>query len=291
MKKREEYVHSVNLNSQSNFPYLVLEVIDDQSYPRNPGFQVMHWHEDLQFILVLQGSITIQTLSSTISIKEGQAVFINTKVLHHVKQEGHCHYYSFLFPAYFLQFYTETKAFVRPILENDGISLVPFDPSIPWQKEILSCLWQLKELEEQKTDFYCYEVLVKLSTIWLHLIKHLNLPVEQKKDPEQQRMQIMLHYIENHYMDDLSLEALSASAHISKSECARCFRRCLNTTPIKYLHEYRLSKAADYLINTNMSMGDIALKLGYSSPSYFGYFFKKETGLSPKDYRKQHRTS
>ena len=47
---QNEFLHSVNLNAGSAFPYLVLEVVDDQSYPGNPGFQVMHWHEDLQFI-------------------------------------------------------------------------------------------------------------------------------------------------------------------------------------------------------------------------------------------------
>lgn len=39
---QSNYINSVNLNAKSNFPYLVLDVINDQSYPRNPGFQVMH---------------------------------------------------------------------------------------------------------------------------------------------------------------------------------------------------------------------------------------------------------
>lgn len=59
---QNEFLHSVNLNAGSAFPYLVLEVVDDQSYPGNPGFQVMHWHEDLQFIYVLEGAIEIKTL-------------------------------------------------------------------------------------------------------------------------------------------------------------------------------------------------------------------------------------
>lgn len=47
---KNNYINSVNLNINSDFPYLVLDVINDIAYPRNPGFQVMHWHEDLQFI-------------------------------------------------------------------------------------------------------------------------------------------------------------------------------------------------------------------------------------------------
>lgn len=56
------YINSINLKSNSDFPYLVLNVINDSSFPRNPGFQVMHWHEDLQFIYVLDGEIEVKTL-------------------------------------------------------------------------------------------------------------------------------------------------------------------------------------------------------------------------------------
>lgn len=59
---KEDFINSVNLNINTDFPYLVLDVINDKSYPRNPGFQVMHWHEDLQFIYVLNGIIEVRHL-------------------------------------------------------------------------------------------------------------------------------------------------------------------------------------------------------------------------------------
>ena len=62
---REQSINSVNLNIDTDFPYLVLDVIKDDSFPGNPGFHVMHWHEDLQFILVLDGTIEVQTLDSS----------------------------------------------------------------------------------------------------------------------------------------------------------------------------------------------------------------------------------
>lgn len=70
--ERNNCINSVNLNVDSNFPYLVLDVVSDQSYPRNPGFQVMHWHEDLQFIYVLDGEIEIKTLDTSIQVKKRQ---------------------------------------------------------------------------------------------------------------------------------------------------------------------------------------------------------------------------
>ena len=64
--EKDRYINSVNLNAGSRFPYLVLNVVDNQSTPRNPGFQVMHWHEDLQFIAVSDGRVAVQTLDETV---------------------------------------------------------------------------------------------------------------------------------------------------------------------------------------------------------------------------------
>lgn len=56
---KNDYINSVNLNADSDFPYLVLDVINDQSYPRNPVFKLCT-AEDLQFIYVLDGEIDIK---------------------------------------------------------------------------------------------------------------------------------------------------------------------------------------------------------------------------------------
>ena len=83
---KEDFINSVNLNINTDFPYLVLDVINDKSYPRNPGFQVMHWHEDLQFIYVLNGIIEVRTLDNAIRVQAGEAIFINKNVVHMVSR-------------------------------------------------------------------------------------------------------------------------------------------------------------------------------------------------------------
>ena len=80
--EQQNYINSVNLNQNTDFPYLVLNIVNDNSYPRNPGFQVMHWHEDLQFIYVLSGEIEVVTLETVVSLHPGEGVFINKNVVH-----------------------------------------------------------------------------------------------------------------------------------------------------------------------------------------------------------------
>ena len=103
------------------------------------------------------------------------------------------------------------------------------------------------------------------------------------------RMAIFLHYIETHYATPLSLEALAKSAHVSKSECLRCFKESLQIAPYQYVMEYRLSKAAELLRSTDMPVGSIAVQVGFQQLSHFGKYFREKTGMSPREYRKAQR--
>ena len=285
--KKENYINSINLNIDTDFPYLVLDVTGKNSYPRNPGFQVMHWHEDLQFIYVLDGIIEVRTLDHSLWIRAGEVIFINKDVVLFVGEVKACHYNSFLFPPYFLAFYagSPAKDFVDSVITNERLPFVHFTPAAGWHKEVTAILQQLVQLEKDRTKFYVYEVLVKLSSLWLTMRKNITLPQEQKESPVPLRMQKILRFIEEHFSEDLTLSDLSASANISKSECSRCFKMSMDTTPDKYLTEYRLSKAAQLLAKTNEPVGNIAAAVGFHQISHFGKCFKEKTGYSPKAYR------
>lgn len=287
------YINSVNLNAGSDFPYLVLDVINGQSYPRNPGFQVMHWHEDLQFIYVLDGEIEIKTLDTSVRINKGSGIFINKNVIHLVnKKAPFCHYNSFVFPDYFLKFYfgSPAAAFVERIAGKEELPICCFPKTEDWCKPILSALSRLADLENRKTEFYAYEVLCLLSTLWLEVCRSIRLP-DKNADPVMgARMQKFLQYISEHYGEDLSLDRLAQSANVSKSECLRCFKTSMQTTPYRYLTEYRLSKAAELLKNSDEPIGTIAGSVGFRQISHFGKCFKEKTGFSPRDYRRKKTT-
>ena len=284
---KEQYINSVNLNANTEFPYLVLDVINDTAYPRNLGFQVMHWHEDLQFIYVIDGMIEIQTLDNIIQVSTGEAFFINKNVVHYVKKLGSCHYNSFLFPAYFLEFYpgSPTKALVDTVTTNAQLNFLHFVPTVQWHRMVISLLFELSELEQNKSEFYPYEVLVRLTSVWLIIRKNIALPTKKGESITNIRIQKILQYIDKYYAEDISLFDLAQSANISKSECFRCFKSSLNTTPYKYLTEFRLSKAAQLLKQSNEPIGNIAANVGFHQISHFGKCFKEKTGYSPGKYR------
>ena len=287
---KEKYIHSVNLNQNTNFPYLVLNVINGNSYPRNPGFRVMHWHGDIQFIYVLDGEIEVVTLENRIALHKGEGFFISKNVVHLIHKVDACHYNSFIFPDYFLRFYIGSPAdtIVNQIIGKEAFPVFPITDT-PEHQPVLCALKKLTSLEANKTALYPYEVLSSLCALWLEFCRIVTVS-EQNPDKKNshlsKRMAIFLQYIELHYGEEITLECLAKSANVSKSECLRCFKTTLQTTPYKYLTEYRLSKAADLLKNTDEPIEAVAYQVGFSHASHFGKCFREKTGFSPSAYRK-----
>lgn len=157
---KEQIINSVNLYSGTNFPYLVLDVIGGNSYPRNAGFQTVHWHEDLQFVYVLDGTVTIKTLTESVTLEKGEGVFINKNVVHYIAKYD-CRYNSFIFPDYFLKFYFGSPAenLVNRIVGQTALQIYKFSPTVEWHKEVLSKLKELSELEHNKDELYSYHAL------------------------------------------------------------------------------------------------------------------------------------
>lgn len=267
MSVQDQYINSVNLNLQTEFPYLVLNVEDDVSYPLIPGFRVMHWHEDLQFIYVIKGTICVKTLDEEDIISAGEGVFINKNLVHMVEKMDSCIYKSFVFPDYFVSFYFGGPAarLTQSITENTGISLVVLYDSKQWGHQALSILRELVEIEEgERGSLYAYEVLSRLSRLWLLMLKNITAPDQYPENIISVRTRRFLQYIESHYQEDVTLDDLAGSAGVSKSECLRCFKTTLQTTPYKYLMDYRLSKAARLLKETSLPVSEIAIQTGFN---------------------------
>jgi AraC-type DNA-binding domain-containing proteins len=73
---------------------------------------------------------------------------------------------------------------------------------------------------------------------------------------------------------------------MSEDYLTHCFRQELGTTPVEYLNRYRVLQARRLLVESDKSITNIALEVGFSSSSYFSRVFRKEVGLSPEAYRR-----
>lgn len=93
-------------------------------------------------------------------------------------------------------------------------------------------------------------------------------------------------YINNNYSDDtLSLQKLADQLYISACYLSMIFKKEAGETFLKYLVRVRIDAAKELLRNTDLRTAEIAEKVGYPDINYFSFFFKKNVGLSPREYR------
>lgn len=97
-------------------------------------------------------------------------------------------------------------------------------------------------------------------------------------------------YIRNHINAPLSLDDVAASIGRSVSYTGNLFKKETGKTLGTYIAECRLSEAKSLLLYTEMTLSEISSYLCFSSQSYFQNVFKKEYGVTPMQYRKQHHT-
>jgi two-component system response regulator YesN len=95
-------------------------------------------------------------------------------------------------------------------------------------------------------------------------------------------------YIDIHYTDaELSLNDVAAQVNLSASHFSAVFSQETGQTFKEYLTETRINKAKELLRMTALRSADIAYQVGYNDPHYFSSVFKKNTGLSPIEFRSQ----
>ena len=107
--------------------------------------------------------------------------------------------------------------------------------------------------------------------------------------PADARIQRVIDYIEANLSEPMPLSSLAALTGYSLSRFKTRFREETGQTPAVYITARRVERAKEALERTDQSITDIAYNLGWSSGNYFCSVFKKLTGLSPLNYRRQSR--
>ena len=96
----------------------------------------------------------------------------------------------------------------------------------------------------------------------------------------------VMKYIDKNYADeDLSLNVLASHVNFSPNHLSMVFSQQTGKTFIKYLTDFRMSKAKELLRCTGKRSSEISLEVGYKDPHYFSYLFKKTQGMTPTQYR------
>ena len=251
-----------------------------------------HWHDWFEINYTEKGSFLLQTSERTMEIHQGEAVFINSSLMHAYDFPKEVDYYSLScdthFPGGEPGGYLDRKYF-SPVFRSKSLSVLHIKPDTERRVRMIHCIVEfLRVMREEPGG---YELAVRESLVrFLLLLSEEAAEILAKERAgnyrDQERMKLMLNYIYNNYEDQIGVPEIAQAAGVSPRECARCFRRSVSLTPVRFLIEYRIQMAAVLLLRTDQSVSEIAANCGFLSDSYFNKIFREIHQCTPREYRK-----
>ena len=251
-----------------------------------------HWHDWFEINYTDNGSYLLETAEETLEIHQGEAVFINSNVIHAYDFPEEGSYYSLSCEARFPGGEpggSLDRKFFSPIFRSRSLSVLHIKPDTERRIRMISCI--LEFLRAMREEPGAYELIVRE-----HLVRFLLLLSEETADilakdqagnqRDQERMKHMLNYIYDNYAAQIGVPEIAQAADVSPRECTRCFKRTVSRTPVRFLIEYRIQIAADLLLRTDLGVSEIAVRCGFVSDSYFTKAFRALFNCTPRDYRK-----
>lgn len=94
-------------------------------------------------------------------------------------------------------------------------------------------------------------------------------------------------YIATHLTEDLSIDTICAKYSISPSTLYQLFQKVFGQSVVKIIRQERIKRAKELLLDSKLSISDVASQVGILDANYFTRIFKVETGVTPKTYRKK----
>lgn len=252
-----------------------------------------HWHDELEVLVVETGTARVSVNGTDRTLKRGEGSFLNAGVLHGIWSEGEevCRLCSMVFHPRLVGGGVDSiiwQKYLEPLLSDPCRAFVPFTNAGEWEREasrVIREAWEACVAEGAGFEFAVRE---RLSRLIFLLFR--NCPATEKKPSEKalrdgQRVKAMLQYIQGHYGEELTLAKIAQSAAVSENECLRCFRTMLGSTPIRYVKQVRVQRAAELLASTDRKISDIGGSCGFQEMSYFARVFREYKGCTPKEYR------
>lgn len=256
----------------------------------------LHWHEEMEFLLLTEGNLLFQIEDSTFSLHAGDAIFIPSGTLHSAKSTGDTpvSFHALVFSPEFIVSSFDTSAYntyVLPTLHNN----LPYAIALKstenvWHNEIINNLNHIFFSGVKEELFIRGQMLLLWNCFYQnHIVKTVEQNTRGKTIPPTLtgQLQPAIDYMQENYPQVLTLEELAAIVHLSEGQFCRAFKRLTGMTPFEYLVRYRILQSCHDLSATNKKITDIATTHGFNNISYYNRAFLKIMYMTPTKYRKQ----
>ena len=263
----------------------------------HPQYQMpVHWHKEWELVRIQKGSLILHADQQEIIGTAGDLFLIRDSMLHGFTPQTDCIYECLLFDLHSLFRGSETfQKHLRPIYRLELLPEILYHNDTQAELYALAdALMQIhscKQLNSDQTAPAYHELITisELSLFFAYILQYKlftknekqGVPVPHRID----QIRAVLEYIEQQYSASITLNSMASVAGMNPKYFCRVFKEITQQTPMDYVIFYRIEQAAKMLVNTDLSVLEIAMECGFNDYSYFIKTFKKLKGMTPKQYR------
>lgn len=236
-----------------------------------------HFHEYYVIGFIEKGNRLLLCKNKEYTIEPGDLILFNPRDNHTCEQiDGQTLDYRCI--------NIQSEIMSKAVFEVTGKEYLPyFTQPVIFHSELVSVLRELhqmvmqeeKDFRKEEIFFFLLEQLIEEYTEQEAVTKN----VKQSNE-----VRAICEFLEQHYMENITLDDLCSLTGLSKYYLLRCFTKQKGISPYSYLETIRIGKAKELLEQGGLPI-DVAFQSGFTDQSHFSNFFKKFIGLTPKQYK------
>lgn len=249
---------------------------------------VQHWHSEFEIIYVIQGEINVTLNNNQFTAGAGDVVFINPETIHGATPID-CVYECIDFDIGFLANICDGFVYFFEGILNNEYCVKEYISA--HNSPVSEFVCSISHAMHNKSSGYKFRVVGELyrmfaNIIDFHLYSNVSGVSEIASNKDTQKIKSVLSYVRNNYENPITLADMANAANMSPKYFCSYFKKMTQKSPVEYLNSYRVEKAANKLLNTNMSVTEISFACGFNDLSYFIKTFKSYKGITPAKFRK-----
>jgi AraC-like DNA-binding protein len=250
---------------------------------KDPHFKIWHASENAMIIYMHSDGGSIVCSQKSYPIHKGVLCFVGAGKHHYTMPDEP-------------EFYDRSKLFVSPHIVSRLFKLLSNTECLhsfaedsfiyayveEGEQNIVENIF--RELKQYENDDLYFEMI--LYSCCMKLLFYLDKYSLETTTPTSGLMNKAIEYINHHIFQNIDIDEICASIHISKYYFCRQFKKTTGMTVMNYILKTRIILAQDMLSKEKLSVAEISERCGFSSISYFCRVFKNETGKTPLEYRR-----
>lgn len=251
----------------------------------------IHWHDAVEILFVLKGSIDLQIETGVYMVKEKEIEIVNTNEVHSIKSNDNNNLVLVfnIDPNFFEKYYDDAKDVF--FYTNSDIEGIQEDEKYYVFRRYLAIL-----LYEILSKHHDYEDVIEeqLLAMMYHLLNNFHYLFYEEEslkedDVQLERYHRIVKYISNNYMNKVSLQDLAQQEFLTSQYLSYKIKSTFGRSFNDFLNLIRVEESTKLLLDTDKTISEIAQEVGFSHVRYYNKHFKLNYKCTPTQYRKKYK--